>query len=191
MHYITAIVNVPSVLEHGLLSHRRAALLPHKSVAMAEIQDRRAPKQVPGGRPLHDYVNLYVNARNPMLSKVLYDRSIDDVCVLRVHLDVIDEPGVVIADQNAASDYVRFADARVGLDLIHRETVFAESWKHPSDQIAEWRHKSAMCAEVLVPDTVVVGRISGAYVGCSAASQKFAAVAGNLPVTLNEYLFFR
>ena len=30
---------------------------------MAVIQDRRAKKQVPGGLRLHDYANLYFNAR--------------------------------------------------------------------------------------------------------------------------------
>jgi hypothetical protein len=34
---------------------------------MPEIQRRRAGRVVPGGRSLHEYVNLYICARNPML----------------------------------------------------------------------------------------------------------------------------
>lgn len=191
LHYITSIANIPSMLQRGLLSHRLAAQVPHQSVAMAAIQGRRAAKQVPGGRPLHEYVNLYVNGRNVMLSKVLYGYTIDDVCVLRVQPDVVDMPNVVIADQNAASDYVRFADASAGLALIDQDTVFAEYWTHPGDQIAEWRHKSAMCAEVLVPDTVAPASIVGAFVGSAAAQQNAAAATGGLTVTLNKYMFFR
>lgn len=191
LHYITAIANVPSMLQRGLLSHRLAARVQHHSVAMAAIQDRRATKRVPGGRPLHEYVNLYVNGRNVMLSKVLYGNSIDDVCVLRVSPDVVDLPNVAIADQNAASDYVRFAHASVGLALIDRATVFAEYWTHPEDQIAEWRHKSAMCAEVLVPDSVAPTYILGVYVGTPSAQQNVSASAAGLAVTLNEYMFFR
>lgn len=107
-----------------------------------------------------------------------------------MHPDVIDLPQAVIADQNAARDYVRFADASVGLALVHRDTVFAEYWTHPGDQIAEWRHRSAMCAEVLVPDTVAPQHIVGAYVGTAQAAQNVKAVAAGLAVAVNEYMFF-
>lgn len=60
---------------------------------MAEIQDRRAVVRVPGGRPLHEYVNLYFHARNPMLYKRLPMH--DSLCVLRVSTDVFDLPGAV------------------------------------------------------------------------------------------------
>ncbi len=191
MHYITAISNLPSMLQFGLLSHERASKVPHVSVAMAAIQGRRAPKKVPGGRPLHEYVNLYINGRNVMLSKVLHGSSIDEVCLLRVSSDVIDLPQVVIADQNAASDYVRFAHASVGLALVHRDTVFAQYWTHPGDQITEWRHRSAMCAEVLVPDAVAPHYIVGAFVGTSKAARDVKAVASGLAVTIDKYMFFQ
>src|SRR2546425_4346574 len=67
LHYITPMENVPSILAQGILSHRRAGKLRHQSIAMPEVQARRAGRIVPGGRPLHDYVNLYICARNPML----------------------------------------------------------------------------------------------------------------------------
>lgn len=190
LHYITAISNVPSILQHGLLSHERAAHVPHRSVAMDAIQARRSLKKVPGGRSLHEYVNLYINGRNVMLSKVLYGSSMDEICVLRISPAAIDLPRVVIADQNAASDYVRFADASAGLALVRRDTVFAEYWTHPDDQIAEWRHKSAMCAEVLIPDTVGRDLVLGAFVGTKQAEHDVKAVAAGLAVSVNEYMFF-
>jgi hypothetical protein len=64
---IMPIGNVPSVMEHGILSYERAARLEHHSVAMQEIQDKRDQKQVPSGLRLHQYANLYFHARNPML----------------------------------------------------------------------------------------------------------------------------
>lgn len=66
-HCIMPIGNVPSVLEHGILSYELAAKLAHHSVAMPEVQDLRDKKQVPGGLKLHQYANLYFHARNPML----------------------------------------------------------------------------------------------------------------------------
>jgi hypothetical protein len=100
------LINIPSVLKNGILSHERAAKLSHVSVAMAEIQERRDVKQVPGGQKLHQYANLYFHARNPMMYKRLGQAA--DLCVLRVSCDVLGLPGVVLCDQNASSDYVRF-----------------------------------------------------------------------------------
>jgi len=52
LHYITPIDNVPSILKLGILSHAGAAEIEHVSVAMDEIQQRRAQVVVPGGRQL-------------------------------------------------------------------------------------------------------------------------------------------
>ena len=38
---IMPLENVQSVLKHGILSNERAAKLPHRSVAMQEVQERR------------------------------------------------------------------------------------------------------------------------------------------------------
>lgn len=191
LHYITPIENVSSMLEHGLLSHRRARRLDHRSVAMEEVQERRARVSVPGGQPLHDYVNLYINGRNPMMFTVLRKGTVDELCLLRVSADVVDIDGVVIADCNASSDYVRFADATRGLRLIDDEEAFAQYWTHPGDPIAQTRHKSRMCAEVLVPDRVEPAYIHGAYVGSTAGQQQLQAAAPGLGVTIDGYKFFR
>lgn len=65
---------------------------------MEAIQERRRKVQVPGGRPLHEYANLYLCARNPMLFKIVSAQSAERICVLRVGAAVIDLPNVVIAD---------------------------------------------------------------------------------------------
>jgi hypothetical protein len=63
LHCIMPIKNLPSVMKRGILSNRRADSVPHESVADPEIQARRARVRVPGGRPLHEYANLYLHAR--------------------------------------------------------------------------------------------------------------------------------
>jgi ssDNA thymidine ADP-ribosyltransferase, DarT len=55
---------------------------------MTEIQDLRANKKVPGGRPLHEYLNLYFHARNPMMYKG-HDQH-ESLCVIRVSTNVLD-----------------------------------------------------------------------------------------------------
>jgi hypothetical protein len=175
LHYITPIANIASILVTGLISHNRTASVQHTSVAMPEIQDRRARIVVPGGRPLHDYVNLYICARNPMLYKRKAQHR--DITVLKISPDVLDLPGVVVTDQNTSSEYARFGPGPTGLDMVDYELIFAEYWTHPEDQILEWRHKSIKCAEVLVPDRIGPKYIAGAYVSCPDSRQALLAIA--------------
>src|SRR4051812_36664288 len=104
LHCIMPIANVRSAMTSGILSHRGAANVPHESTAMAEIQDRRARVVVPGGRPLHEYANLYFTARNPMM--YLRKDEHADLCVLGVSPRVLDIAGTVVTDKNAAADFV-------------------------------------------------------------------------------------
>jgi hypothetical protein len=113
-----------------------------------------------------------------------------DLCVLRIAPTVLDLPNVVIADRNASSDHVRFAPAPTGLSLIDDDEVFARSWKHPDDQIAEWRHRSIKCAEVLVPDHVDASYVVGAYVLGPAGIGQIRLLAPTLAVEVNSDIFF-
>jgi hypothetical protein len=189
LHYITKITNVRSILAHGLASHRGAEAFAHESVAMAELQDMRSQRQVPNGRMLHDYVNLYICPRNPMMRKRCDQHA--SLTVLQVSSEVLDLPGVVLTDSNAASRYARFYPASQGLQYIDASVVFAENWKHPEDQILEWKHSAAMCAEVLVPNQVAVQFIVGAYVSGSVGRQALATVAPGLNITVDAHMFFR
>ena len=190
-HYITPVPNVASILQHGILCHNWARRFQHTSVAMIKIQERRKDKRIPGGYRLHHCVNLYVNARNPMMYKVQAERGIDNICVLSVSPDVLALPGAVVADRNAASDYVRFSPALEGLALLDHDTVFSRYWTHPGELLVEWQHKSAMCAEVLVPKVVPPTFVQCAYVGSKQAEQRLKSAVPGLTVTSNDYLFFR
>ena len=191
LHYITPIANVPSICAHGVLSHKRAKKVEHESVSMQLIQDRRARVVVPGGRPLHDYVNLYFDARNPMMF-VRKDNHMA-LCVLRVSPDVLDLHGVVVSDCNASREYARFKPAPNGLAIVDRDLVFAEYWTHLDDPIKEYRHKGVKCAEVLVPDRIEPRFIVGTYVSCpgsrDALMGMFAGATG-VEVVVNGHLFF-
>ena len=138
LHYITPIENLASIMRYGLLSKHQAKRIGHKSIAMEEIQEIRANKKVPGGRPLHEYVNLYFSARNPMLYKRKGRHA--EICVLRVSTAILDLPSVIIADGNAASEHAAFWPSPEGLKKVDGDIVFAEYWPD-IDQIAEWKKK--------------------------------------------------
>ena len=188
LHYITAISNIPSICRVGILSHQKAGKVKHESIAMQRIQDRRSNVVVPGTRRrLHEYVNLYVCARNLMLYKRKSQHA--GLCVLRVSPDVLDLPDIVITDGNASSKYVRFAAAPEGLRIVDAEMVFAEYWTDP-DPLQYWRKKSAKCAEVLVPDCVDPKLFKGAYVSCTQFLTRFNTLSVRLTATVNPHLFF-
>jgi len=186
--YIVPINTVPSILQHGILSHRRAEKLPHESIALEQVQDRRAGVVVPNGRPLHEYANLYICPRNPMLLRRSDIR--EHICVLRVSPEVLDITNVIVTDSNAASKYVSFRPAPAGLGIVDRDRTFAEWWTH-EDQIEQWRHSAQKCAEVLVPNVVPPAYIRGGYVSCEQSWHRLRLLALGLPIAVDRHLFFQ
>lgn len=185
LHFITHFTNVPSVLELGILSKRRARRLrvPPVSVANEEVQDRRAAVQIPDGGPLHSYANLYVHARNAMMYVLHADHS--SLAVIRVDPAVLDLDGVIVADRNAASGSAVFRTAEEGIEALNADDVFAEWWNQDRDA------KQKRCAEVLVPGQVPPGYVTGAYVKSEEGAAMLSRVAGqDLVVTVDARIFF-
>jgi len=104
-------------------------------------------------------------------------------------LDVLDLPGVVVTDRNAAADLCLFSAPPEGLERLDFELVFARYWTHSGDPVAERYHKAVKCAEVLVPDCVEPRYIRGVY--CSCASSVSVARETGLEVTEMPDLFFQ
>jgi len=159
---------------------------------MQEIQDRRAVTRVPGGLPLHDYVNLFFDARNVMMWVRKAHHA--DLCVLVVRPDVLDLEGVVVTDGNASSVYTRFFAPAAGLRALDPNLVYAEDWTHP-DQIEQHRRRSARSAEVLVPHRVPPEFITGVCVSGDASEQTVKAELGGATWDLQPvrvgHLFFQ
>jgi hypothetical protein len=188
LQYITAIANLASILQHGILSNRRAKPFNPVSIALAGVQDIRARTSVPGGLALHDYVNLYLCARNPMLYKRLDQHQ--DICVLRVSTAVLDLPGVVITDGNAASKYCAFLPSPSGLARVDHELVFAEWWTDPNE-IQYYRKSTAKCAEVLVPQHVSSVYLLGVRVSSDQSAAAVRVATPDIDVVVDGHLFFR
>lgn len=189
VQFIAPIQNLTSILKRGVLSHNAMSKLQHVSVAMQAVQDLRAKKVIPGGMALHDYANLYICARNPMM----YVRrgAHQELCVLSISTQVLDVPGTVVTDQNASSKYVRFSAAPDGLSIVDGERTFARDWRHPDDQIEEWRHKARKCAEVLVPNCVSTSFIQGVYVSGSVGKAAVQGISNTIGIQVDPDLFFQ
>lgn len=189
LYYITCFENVPSMLEHGLLSHERADGHLHTSIASQTIQDRRVGKVV-AGRQLHSYANLYIWARNAMLWERYMGNGRRDLCVLSISPKVTTIDDVVVTDRNAASDWHRAEYvASGGLEIVNHDLTFAERWTH-TDAFEYWRRKSACQAEMLVPDVVPPEYIQGAFLPSRKLCEELHAIASELPLCPWPYLFF-
>jgi hypothetical protein len=188
LHYITPLDNISSILSNGILCYERSQKIKSVSVAMGVIQEKRERKVVPNGLPLHKYANLYFHARNPMLYRLQSQHG--NLCVLRIDIEVLDLPNVVISDMNASSDYVAFFPSPEGLAYIDRELVFAEYW---TDDIpfVYYRKKSIKCAEVLVPEKIPPNFIFGMYVSCEESYKKALGMNLHFSVSINSHLFFQ
>ena len=176
IYFITDLVNMPSILKHGILSHNLVAKkkIQHSSIANVDVQGRRINKVIPGGKKLHDYANLYINARNPMLYVLLPKQR--ELCVIRISADVLRSAGVIVSDKNAARDWARFEPWPDGLNRIEKEDIFRERWD--------------VSAEILVPYKVDSRYILGAYVSCQEAFDRLAELCPGFAVTINRRLFF-
>jgi hypothetical protein len=114
----------------------------------------------------------------------------NDLCVLRVSTGVCEVHGVVLADCNASSDWVRFLHPEQWR-FLHLDDIYAMDWRHPDDPTAYYRHRSRKCAEVLVPHRVESGMLTGAYVVDQAAARRLADAGFRLPIAIDSVLFFR
>jgi len=155
---------------------------------MEEIQDRRRVKRIPKAGPLHDYVNLYFDAHNPMLSKCR--RHNDSICVLRVKATVLELPEVIVTDRNAAAEWARFYRVAEGLRAHEKELVFAEYWTNSTDLLDERRRKAVTYAEVLVPSSLAPELLLGAYVANERALRTYQDLDIPLSVIINSGMFF-
>ncbi len=190
LHYITSLHNLGSIAARGILSHTLAAALEHESVALESVQDVREGKTVPGQRKLHEYANLYFDARNAMMYKLRVGDQRNDLIVVRVAHEAMDIEGAVLTDGNAASATTRFLESPRQLDQVDEERTFAVSWEHDNPFVkTEWRRRR--CAEILVPDVVPPSMLIGCYVERSRQVALCQSVHPDFPVEVNSYVFFR
>jgi ssDNA thymidine ADP-ribosyltransferase, DarT len=192
LQYIVAVTNVPSILSKGLLSHNLAAPLGPRSIARPGVQKIRAKIVVPGGLRLHDYVNLFFDAHNLMLSDVQKMR--DEICVLEISSDVLDLPEVMVTDRNAAVRGVVFRPPREGVAALKSVLVYNRRWNQPiwtdSDEERELR-RNAKGVEVLVPNSVPPKLLTGrAIVWDETVAKTLLATCPSLRIRVSPNFFF-
>lgn len=180
--------NIPSVVEHGILSFNQTRHFMHTSIALNSVQERRNSVYIPNGGALHDYANLYFTHHNPMMYK---RRTIaDEICVLAIHPEVLYLEGCILSDRNAATDLARFYTPEEGLNSIDFSLVFARSWTD-NDPYVFANKRAIKCAEILVPECIPYDYIIGAYVVSEEAESKLESLGFDKQIVIKPEVFYR
>lgn len=221
LYYLVAIDNVPSILQHGILSHVRADKLHHKDMSNQQVQDRRENKVIervkqppqPHSKPLnlHRFVNLFLNPHNAMILAIYQNQNRDseEICIVRINKAILNRGDVILTDQNAATNGAQFFTAErfslshdqavclkhleaVGFKAVQKLSIFQNKHK---EEIAVTR-KQIRQAEVLVPYYVEASYITGFFVSCQQAQNKLGGILSQLektilPVVVHPSMFFQ
>ena len=182
--YMTPIGNLASIVQHGILSHNgvERAGISRTDISDQNVQNIRRTKLV-GGRPLHDYVNLYFNSRNPML--FVRQGVQDDIAILCVNRTYIGRSGVWYSDGNAASGDTNFYYSPRRLYELNWDCIWADRWVDYGDG------RRIRCAEVLVPNRVPLAEVQQVVVRTNEASRRARQIIPrNIPISVNLGWFF-
>lgn len=143
--HMTSRENVATILANGLMSRHGMCQSGHDMVDISDatVQNYRVAKGTRNGMTLHDYVPLYLRAKNPMLfCRRSYNPTL---CLLEVDLHACLHEGVLLTDGNAASRDTCFYENLSDLRFLDWQALNASYWNNVPDG------KRKRCAEVLVP----------------------------------------
>ena len=184
---IMPIINIPSVIENGILRFYKTQSISHASVALTTVQERREQVTIPNGGKLHSYANLYFTYHNPMMYR--RQNEAENLCVLVIDLNVLEIPGCILSDRNAAADLVKFYSPEDGFDKINFNLVYAQSWIDPDNFYSP--KKAIKCAEILVPNCVPYKYLLGAYVLDENSQRKLIDLGFDKKIIVKRSVFFR
>jgi len=190
LYYITHITNLPSILQHGILSHRRIedSGIPYARIYDAAIVSKRAARTSPDGKSLWDFANLYFQPRNPMLYRVLHEKDDSEIAVVGVDRGVLREPTAFVALGNAASIETEILHAPSAMGRISDIwDIISRNWWNAVDG-----SKRKIMAECLVPDAVSPDRVLSVFVSSHAAAERVKAMplCRSVPVIPEPHMFF-
>ena len=192
IYYITHIDNLPSILDKGILCHKRMEeeKIQFTPIYDSEIVERRKNINTPNNRNLWDFVNLYFQPRNAMLYRVVFfsGKDMDDIIVIGVKSSILAASDIFITTGNAASlssNILSGSEARKNINSIRKKTD-KEWWAFEDGS------KRELMAECLVPDRISPEYIQEIYVASRNAFVETAKLIGRsrIVVVPEPSLFF-
>lgn len=191
LYYITHVDNIQSILEKGILSHNEIERqkIRFTPIYDAQIVSSRKLKKAPDGRNLWSFANLFFQPRNPMMYRVMAEKSANQIAVIGVRKTILNRPDIYFTDGNAASQDTTIypvSELKKFQGRIVKETD-KEFW-NPMDG-----SKRKIMAECLVPQAVSPEYIEEIYVGNTsvAADLRKKFPSQDVHVVRQSYTFFQ
>ena len=186
VYYLCHIDNLATILERGVLSRSKVEQeeIAHSDIHHSGVLGRR-DKQLPNGRMLKEYVNLYFCARNAMLYRVICNLGRENLIILQIDPAIIQSPDTYVSDRNAAASSAHFYPARDYQKIIDFKILKKAYWSDSDDT------KQRMMAEVLVPDQIASDKIIGIFLHKPNHAIASLAAAKRVEVSVEPKLFFR
>lgn len=191
LYNICSINNLESVCKNGLLSKNKMKemnISKYTDLSNPKVQKRREPKKV-FGSPLHDYANLYFNARNAMTFYLKKQIDISSVCIICFSKKLLNLKTAAVTDRNAACDDYTYYRPFDGFGEIDFKTVFDRSWDNKDFDIKQ-TVKSIMEAEVLILDKVDKSFIEKIKVPNKVAQDRVLSLNLGIDVEIDTDMFF-
>ena len=191
LYYITHIDNLSSILERGILSHEQIEKerVQPAHIYHTDIVNRRREKNTPDRKSLWSYANLYFQARNPMMYRVVHEKGAKDLAVVSVAKKILQTPGVFITDGNAANDPTQFYFPSDGLKMLDQQwKIVQNEWWNNLDG-----SKRKIMAECLVPNSVSPEFINSVYVTNEETRKRISGMVGyrSISVIPEPKMFFQ
>ena len=177
LYYITHVDNLGSILNNGIFCHKLVLEkgINYTPIYNENIVSRRKSIMVPDGRSLWDFANLYFQARNPMMYKVVLDKPLADIVVVGVSKDILERSDVLLTTGNAAhsqSEILPASQKTKILPLVAKE-IDRVYWNDMDGS------KRKIMAECLVPDVVPPECIKSLYFADFRTMYKVRSALGN------------
>lgn len=191
LFYITHVDNIPSILQNGILSHGlvETRRIPFTPIYDSGIVSNRKAKFTPDQKSLWEYANVYFQPRNPMMYRVIHEKSSRELAVVGVTPAILQQPRVIVTDGNAANSPTQFLKAEDGLKVIESQwKVIQSEWWNELDG-----SKRKIMAECLVPDSIPPGYVHTIFVVDHEAKKRVEALIGSskVPVVPEPNFFFQ
>ena len=197
LYYITHIDNLSSIIKRGILSHERIEVEDVQRTSMFKWKKdknkniSRKSKIVPKvcGKNLLHYANLFFQPRNPMMYRAVFENAKEKLVVLEFAYTILEEPGVIITDGDAANETTQFYLPAEEKKILQQQwtAIKSEWWKECNGS------KRKIMAECLVPDCVKPEYIHSVIVADDGTKNWVPGLVDNsqLSVIHQPHLFFQ
>jgi len=191
LYYITHINNLPSILKFGILSHNQIIekKIDFTPIYEESVVNRRQSIKTPDGRSLWDFANVYFQARNPMLYRVMLEKSKEEIIVIAISPSILKDKCLYFADGNAACNETAIwpiKEAKSRLPKMLRGDLAREYWSSTDGS------KRRIMAECLVPGSIRPELINQIFVPsyeCKISIQKIIGIRA-IPIIPEPKMFF-